>query len=156
MKNTASVVVLKGNINRDITIKKLDDYEWLFRGSIFVIDAEVTIEPGVSIYFDAESASASFLAIQRNASIVADGVDAAGLITMTSSNDGLGNGTDPDGGDWGGLVMNGNAVINVGTEAEGEGGTGPYGGNDDTDGSGTLNFVLFWRFDYENFTGLVK
>jgi len=142
LKNTASVVVLKGNINRDITIKKLDDYEWLFRGSIFVIDAEVTIEPGVTIYYDAESASASFLAIQRNASIIADGVDAAGLITMTSSNDGLGNGTDPDGGDWGGLVMNGNAVINVGTEAEGEGGTGPYGGNDDTDGSGTLNFVL--------------
>ena len=142
LKNTADVIVLKGNINRDITIKKLDGYEWLFRGSIFVIGAEITIDPGVTIYFDAESAAASFLAIQRDASIIADGGDAAGLITMTSSNDGLGNGSGADGGDWGGLVLNGNAVINVGDEAEGEGGTGPYGGDDDTDGSGTLNFVL--------------
>jgi hypothetical protein len=142
LKNTADVIVLKGNINRDITIRNLDGYEWLFRGSIFVIGAEVTIESGVTIYYDAESASPSFLAIQRDASIIADGSDAAGLITMTSSNDGLGNGTGADGGDWGGLVLNGNAQINVGDEAEGEGGTGPYGGQDDADGSGTLNFVL--------------
>jgi hypothetical protein len=142
LKNAANVIVLKGNINRDITIKKLDGYAWLFRGSIFVIGAELTIEPGVTIYYDAESASASFLSVQRDASIVADGGDPAGRIIMTSSNDGLGNGSGADGGDWGGLVLNGNAVINVGDEAEGEGGTGPYGGNDDTDGSGTLNFIV--------------
>jgi hypothetical protein len=142
LKNTSDVIVLKGNINRDITIKKLDGYDWLFRGSIFVIGAEITIEPGVTVYYDAESASPSFLAIQRDASIMADGGEAAGRIIMTSSNDGLGNGSGPDGGDWGGLVLNGRAVINVGNEAEGEGGTGAYGGNNDSDGSGKLNYVV--------------
>ena len=142
-KNGADVVILKGNINRDITIQDISDegFEWLFRGSIFVIDATITIEQGVTIYYDAESASTSFLAIQRDASISAVGA-ADAVILMTSSKDGLGSGTGADGGDWGGIVLNGNASINVGNAAEGEGGTGPYGGDDDADDSGTLKYVI--------------
>jgi hypothetical protein len=45
-------------------------------------------------------------------------------------------------GDWGGLIINGFAPVNnPGGEAEGEGDTGVYGGNNADDSSGTLRFV---------------
>ena len=47
----------------------------------------------------------------------------------------------PTYGDWGGIIINGYATINTGFTAEGEGGTGIYGGDDDHDNSGTLRYV---------------
>ena len=48
-------------------------------------------------------------------------------------------------GDWGGLIINGNAPINGCDEdlcsAEGEGSTGLYGGDNTEDNSGTLRYV---------------
>jgi len=46
-------------------------------------------------------------------------------------------------GDWGGLVVNGRAPTNRGTDPlpEGEGDSGPYGGNDANDSSGTLSYL---------------
>jgi hypothetical protein len=48
-------------------------------------------------------------------------------------------------GDWGGVVLNGFARINIcGTSdctAEGEGGSGTYGGSNDADNSGTMKYV---------------
>jgi len=64
---------------------------------------------------------------------------------MTSANDATATATTS--GKWGGLIINGNAPINgctVGTavcEAEGEGSTGKYGGNNAADNSGNLNYL---------------
>ena len=44
-------------------------------------------------------------------------------------------------GQWGGLIVNGSAPINVGAEAFGEGDTGSYGGTNPADSSGTLKYV---------------
>ena len=53
-------------------------------------------------------------------------------------------------GEWGGIVVNGLATINKGTdcelaanicEREGEGDSGLYGGDDDTDNSGTFRYM---------------
>jgi hypothetical protein len=45
-------------------------------------------------------------------------------------------------GDWGGIILDGRAVINLaGGEGEGEADTGIYGGNDDNDSSGILRYV---------------
>ncbi len=151
-KNGQKAVILKGTINRDITIKVPEDgYEWVFAGNIMVVPngstpTTITINKGVTIYFDAEAAATSFLAIQRGAKIMADGEDATGLITLTSSNE-LGSASvEADGGDWGGLVLNGYGNINpcddADCQAEGEGGTGVYGGTNDDDNSGTLRYVL--------------
>ena len=44
--------------------------------------------------------------------------------------------------DWGGLIINGNAPLNVpGGEGEGEGDTGVYGGPDPNDDSGHLFYL---------------
>lgn len=43
-------------------------------------------------------------------------------------------------GDWGGLVINGNAPTNQ-ANPQGEGNSGPYGGNNAADNSGTLRYV---------------
>ena len=143
VKNGQKVVVLTGEVNRDITIKPLTDFEWLFSGAVFVNNGvELTIEKGTIIYFDAESLQTSFLSIAQGGKINADGEDANSRILMTSSNDGLGSGTGAVSGDWGGFVVNGYANINVGETADGEGGTGTYGGNDDTDNSGIIRYVV--------------
>ncbi|MCU0613404.1 MAG: hypothetical protein MUE60_16670, partial [Candidatus Eisenbacteria bacterium] len=47
----------------------------------------------------------------------------------------------PNRGDWGGLIINGRAPINTGLQAEGEGNTGFYGGDDPDDSSGILRYV---------------
>ena len=47
----------------------------------------------------------------------------------------------PTYGDWGGIIVNGYATINTGFNAEGEGGTGIYGGDNDGDDSGILRYV---------------
>ena len=45
-------------------------------------------------------------------------------------------------GDWGGLILNGRAPVNLeGGEGQGEANTGIYGGDDPNDNSGTLRYV---------------
>jgi hypothetical protein len=139
-KNGECVVKLSGIITEDITIKPLTDCNWLFSGAVFVSGATLTIEKGTTIYFDAESAQTSFLSIAQGAKIMANGENGARIL-MTSSNE-LGTGTGADGGDWGGFVVNGNAVINVGAVADGEGGTGLYGGTNDADNSGSIKYLV--------------
>ncbi len=144
-KNGQDVIRLIGNINRSITFGDLTDFEWLISGSTFVVgDATLTIDEGVTVYFDAESSATSLIAVQQGSKIDAEGT-AANPIVLTSSNKLSGSTTSPDGGDWGGLVLNGRAGINIGSSAEGEGGSGTYGGSDDADNSGTLRYI---RLEY--------
>lgn len=144
-KNGQDVIRLIGNVNRDITLGAINDYEWLVSGSTFVVGtAQLTIAEGVTVYFDVESSATSLIAIQQGAKINATGT-AANPIVLTSSNSLSGASSAPDGGDWGGLVLNGRAQINIGSSAEGEGGSGTYGGDQDDDNSGTLKYV---RLEY--------
>ncbi len=144
-KNGQDVIRLIGNINRDLALNTMNGFEWMISGSTFVVgDSELTIAEGVTIYFDAESSATSYIAIQQGSSINAAGTS-GNPIVLTSTNTLSGSTTDPDGGDWGGLVVNGKATINVGSTAEGEGGSGTYGGTDDADNSGTIRYV---RLEY--------
>jgi hypothetical protein len=140
-KNGEDVIVLTGEISRNITIKPMADYQWLFSGAVFVTDcAELTIEEGTTIYYDADAAQTSFLSIAQCSKVFANGA-VGKRILMTSSNE-LGTGTGAGGGDWGGFVVNGYADINVGETADGEGGTGTYGGSNDADNSGSIRYVV--------------
>ena len=82
------------------------------------------------------------LAIRRNSQIIAEGTAEEPIVFTSSKEPGT-----RARGDWGGLIINGKASINTcGDETElceafGEGGTGYYGGNDDTDSSGVLKYV---------------
>lgn len=113
------------------------DKNWLLSGGIFVNDgATLTIEAGTNVYA-ADDGTTPFLAIKQGGQINAVGT-ATSPIVFTSIKSVSGNAS---AGDWGGIIVNGYATINVGATAEGEGGTGTYGGTDDTDNSGTIKYV---------------
>ena len=109
----------------------------------------LTIEPGVTIYGE----PGSFLSIQQNSFLYADGTAEAPIVFTSPQAEGNRNRTD-----WGGLILNGNAPINncsdgssesAGCTAEGEGGTGTYGGDDPNDSSGSLTYVRVEWGGYE-------
>ena len=104
--------------------------------------ATLTIEPGVTIYGykDDGTGSAPCLVIENGAMINAAGTSSA-PITFTSV---LPSSFLPSSGNWGGLIIMGGATV-YGTTQEVEGITGySYGGTDDADNSGTLQYVRVW------------
>ena len=96
----------------------------------------LTITPGTIIKSDA--GTNGYIAIQQGATINARGT-ASNPIVMTSFSN------NPASGDWGGLVILGRATINSGQTATSEVGNFSYGGTDDTDNSGTLEYL---RLEY--------
>ena len=136
--------VITGNVTSDVHLT--NNFEYILSGAVFVggdntDSAAVTIDAGVKIYGESGS---DFLVIRRGSRIHANGSPSAPVI-MTSGNDA--SATASTRGQWGGLIINGNAPINgcsEGTavcEAEGEGSTGLYGGNNPDDSSGNLNYL---------------
>lgn len=123
---------ISGTIGSDQTMSASDN--WLLSGGVSVADGvTLTIEAG-TIIKAADDGTTPFLSIQRGGKINAIGTDSAPIV-FTSVKD------SPQTGDWGGIIINGKAPINAGAEAEGEGGTGKYGGTDSEDNSGTLKYV---------------
>jgi hypothetical protein len=132
----SQVEVVSGTITEDMTMKAGNEY--LLRGGVFVGDdvneTVLTIEPGVTIY--GESATKGMLVITRNSKIMAQGTATAPIVMTSDKETGQ-----RSRGDWGGLIINGKAPLNTGSEAYGEGGTGYYGGTDPHDNSGVLRYV---------------
>ena len=130
-------VQLQGSITSDFTIT--NDQLWLINGGLFVEEGAVlTIEPGATVYATFNDLT-SFISVQRGARIVADG-SAAAPIKFTTIRELT---SIPQPGDWGGIIINGYAPVNLTNgEGEGEGGTGIYGGDDPTDNSGILRYVI--------------
>jgi len=130
---TQNVVRVSGRITSDTTWTANNVY--VLSGTVFVENAVLRIEAGTRIV--GEGASIGALVISRTGQIFAEG-RANAPIVFTSDQ--------PAGSraraDWGGLIINGDAPLNVsGGEAFGEGDTGAYGGNNPDDSSGVLRYV---------------
>ena len=128
------VRVIRGRFTSSLTLDN-QNY-WVLRGAVFFQSGTtLTIQPGTRVV--GETASLGTLIIDRGARIIANGT-AQQPIVFTSDQ--------PIGtrgrGDWGGIIINGRAPINLpGGVGEGEGDTGLYGGNDPNDNSGVLRYV---------------
>jgi hypothetical protein len=128
------VRIVRGRFTSNVSLT--NDAYWVLRGAVFIGEpGRLTIQPGTSVI--GETATRGTLVIERGAQIIADGT-ATQPIVMTSDQ--------PVGqrgrGDWGGLIINGRAPINIpGGVAIGEGSTGQYGGTDENDSSGILRYV---------------
>lgn len=122
---------LEGIINENISLTNSDN--WLLSGGVFVEEGHtLTILNGGTIYTDTDVTT--FLSVMQGAKVFIEGSqDNPVVFTPLTDN--------PTYGDWGGIIINGYASLNTGFTAEGEGGTGIYGGDDDNDDSGILRYV---------------
>ena len=146
---------LSGQITSDMTLT--NDVIWELQGRVVVTSgATLTINEGTIIKaYAGQEASASVLIIARGAKIKANGTAAKPIIfTSIADNIALGqsNGTNltqNDRGLWGGLIILGKAKASLAGDAlenqiEGipaSDTNGLYGGNDNADDSGSLNYV---------------
>lgn len=137
-EQTNGMTVISGSTEENYTLNANTKY--LLRGFVYVKEgATLTIEPGTVIM--GEKSTKGTLIVERGAKIMAQGT-ATKPIVFTSAQ--------PAGtraaGDWGGIIILGNAPVNLGAGARIEGGVDrEYGGSDAADNSGTLQYV---RIEY--------
>lgn len=152
--NVEEELILEGKISANRTLKAGNIY--IIRGIVYVMNgATLTIEPGTEIHGEKAATSRGTLVITRGAKIIADGTKDKPIIFTSNE-------LSKQRGDWGGLVILGNAPTNAsfnGTQGIGsiEGGInnaeqlGVYGGVDNNDNSGILRFV---RIEYAGYAYL--
>jgi hypothetical protein len=127
-----SVVQVTSNVLSDTTWTNNNAY-FIATKAVFVRNSTLTIEPGTFVF--GSKAQQSALVIDRGAKINANGTAMNPIVFTTDQPIGTRGRAD-----WGGLIVNGFAPVNVG-EGVGEGNTGTYGGNDPNDDSGVLRYV---------------
>ena len=144
-----AVDTLTGDITASRTL--FADTLYVLKGFVQVQDGvTLTIEPGTTIIGDTVTTGSS-LWILRGAQIDAEGTAAAPIVFTSGKPEG-----ERAPGDWGGLIIIGNGIINRGGDRVTEGpdeANQPYGGGtDNTDNSGTLRYVRieFAGFDVSN------
>ncbi|MEQ1571915.1 MAG: hypothetical protein ABMA64_40180 [Myxococcota bacterium] len=136
--------VLTGTLTDDTTLDSSEP--WVLDGVVFVGDddhpVELVVDAGTLIY--GNPTTRGTLVVSRGSRIVAEGTPSQPIVFTSPRARGA---RSP--GDWGGVVIDGRAPINgcpdAPCEADGEGGTGTYGGDEPDDDSGTLRYV---RIEY--------
>lgn len=131
------------------TVTWTKDKEYVIEGFVFVNDGQtLTIEPGTVVRFAAgEGENASALIVSRGGKIMAEGTADEPIIFTAESDDLILSVEKEKRGLWGGLMILGNAPINVkGGESTIEGipfsePRGVFGGPDENDDSGVLKYV---------------
>jgi hypothetical protein len=131
-------ITLSGDITSDLTL--YSNARYFLSGFVYVKNnAILTIQPGTII--KGVSGSKGALIIERGSKIIAAGTASQPIVFTSDKPVG-----DRHAGDWGGLVICGKATTNKHDSGTGvgvaEGGIGSqYGGTDDTDNSGVLQYV---------------
>jgi hypothetical protein len=128
------VVVATGSVTGTETWSSTNYY--VLRGAVFVEEGAVlNIQAGTRIF--GEAGSVGTLIVKRGGKLNAIGTRE--LPIVFSSDQAVG---ERARGDWGGIIINGRAPLNIpGGEGEGEADTGVYGGDDPNDDSGTMRYV---------------
>jgi hypothetical protein len=125
---------LVGSLTTDTTLDA--NVIYLLQGSLSVeAGATLTIPAGTVIIANADSGqeTETYIVVKKGAQIDIQGTESKPVV-MTS--------TDQNPGDWGGLVILGDAVTTEGVDATAEVGGFTYGGNNDTDNSGSISYLI--------------
>lgn len=126
--------VLNGTVSSNLELDPAIAY--FLEGSLSVeAGATLTIPAGTVITANVESGeeTSTYIVIQQGASIDIQGSESDPVI-MTSANQ--------TPGDWGGLVIAGEATTTEGVDATAEVGGIIYGGTDDADSSGNIDYLI--------------
>ena len=128
------VVVVTGEIAG--TEQWTNNNYYVLRGAVFIRQgATLDIQAGTRII--GEAGSVGTLIVERGGRLNAIGTREQPIVFTSDQPVGS-----RSRGDWGGIIVNGRAPINVpGGEAAGEGDTGVYGGTDPNDNSGSMRYV---------------
>jgi hypothetical protein len=128
------VIVVTGFIEG--TENWTNNFYYVLRGAVFVAPgATLNIQAGTRVI--GEAGSVGTLIVIRDGRLNAMGTREQPVVF--TSDQAIGS---RDRGDWGGLIINGRAPVNIeGGEGQGEADTGVYGGNNPDDNSGTLQYV---------------
>ncbi len=109
----------------------------------------LTIDAGTTVFAPTAGGGLGYLVIDRGGQLHANGSREKPIVFTY---EGEAEANEFTSGQWGGLVLNGSAPLNVGGgTAEGEGASGIYGGNNPEDSSGVLTFMQV-RYAGQNFT----
>jgi len=131
---TVETMALEGTIESDTTLDANIIYN--LNSSLSVeTGAKLTIPAGTVIIANADAGmeTDTYVVVKKGAQIDIQGT-AANPVVMTS--------TDQSPGDWGGLVILGNATTTEGIDATAEVGGFTYGGTNDTDNSGSIDYLI--------------
>ncbi len=130
-------VILKGEISSNTTLSVNKKY--LLNGFVYIKSGAVlTIEPGTIIKGD--NVTKGTLIVSSGAKIIAEGTATKPIIFTSNKPKG-----ERNAGDWGGLIILGNATVNKNPiTIEGEN-ISTFGGTNDSDNSGILKYV---RIEY--------
>src|SRR5688572_23582997 len=128
------VIVVSGDVDINETWTSANYY--VLRGAVFVRSGS-TLNIGAGTRVIGESGSVGTLIVERGGRLNAIGTAEAPIVFTSDQAIGA-----RGRGDWGGIIINGRAPVNLaGGEGEGEGDTGVYGGTDPNDSSGVLRYV---------------
>ena len=134
-----AVVELSGDVTEDTDLDASKEYS-LTAAYIVKAGASLTIPAGTVI--KASGGTAAFIGVERGAQIFINGT-AGNPVVMTSD------AAEPAPGDWGGLVIAGNAPTNKGVDVTTEVGDLTYGGDVANDDSGSITYL---RVEYTGAT----
>ncbi|MGE3509067.1 MAG: T9SS C-terminal target domain-containing protein [Vicinamibacterales bacterium] len=128
------VVVVTGSIVDDMSWSNRNVY--VLRGAVFIEEgATLNIQEGTLIA--GEAGSVGTLIVLRGGKLNAIGTREQPIVFTSDQPPGQ-----RSRGDWGGIIINGRAPLNIpGGEGVGEAQTGIYGGDDPNDDSGTMRYV---------------
>jgi hypothetical protein len=141
------VCTLQGNVLSNTTLLAGQNVMYKIDGGAVVVGGDKTnsatlaIQAGTKLF----ATDNSYIAVSRGSKIMAQG-SAAHPIEMTSQQDVIAGATG-ERGQWGGLVILGKGLTNTcpdknACDASFEVGDFPYGGNDNTDNSGQISYVV--------------
>jgi hypothetical protein len=138
MESTDSVVIeslksgiMNGNLDEDFTLDSNQTYN--LSGS-FIVESGATLTiPAGTIIMALNGGTSVYIAVLKGAKINVLGTEASPVF-MTSASE--------NPGDWGGLTICGDATTTSGINAEAEVGGFIYGGTNDADNSGAINYLI--------------
>jgi len=128
------MVTLTGTITSDMTLDANNDY--VLEQSLSVgSGATLTIPAGTTINATVETGdeTSTYIVVQKGGQIAIQGTAAAPVVMQS---------TGGESGDWGGLVILGDATTTEGIDATAEIGNFQYGGTNDTDSSGSISYLI--------------
>ena len=125
---------LSGDITTNLELS--NDITYYLKGKLSISNsATLTVPAGTTIIANIEEGdfTSTYIVVQKNASININGTAANPVIFQSTNN---------NAGDWGGLIVAGNATTSNGANAVAEVGNIIYGGADNNDNSGTIEHLI--------------